>query len=180
MSPRMKFATAVLATALLAVTGCGNDNEVPTGGSVLINPTTLTWNVAADPATAVCNTSGSDYDQLETYVITVLDSKGNPLGKTELRVTLTFAGNNANFPLMWLMDDLNGDGSVTNTDGTIQTDEIVNAIDDPSVYVVDTDENGSKTLFIWLSLSCPYGGFLQVYSGAAFMNSAIDVEFQAP
>ncbi|MDH5632428.1 MAG: hypothetical protein OEZ10_05470 [Gammaproteobacteria bacterium] len=151
------------------LSACGNNSEAPPDGSILINPSSIKWDVVGDPNVCVSGT----ISHIHPVLITVKDGLGQPLGNIDIYVSLTWGGNNSWGDFLFLFDDFNGDGLIT-------ADELVNTVGDPHEYVTTTEPNGSKTFYLGMSTRCAYKGWLQVYSGSVFATAELEVTITEP
>ncbi|GMR19487.1 MAG: hypothetical protein BMS9Abin36_0082 [Gammaproteobacteria bacterium] len=161
MSLRTKFATGLLAAAVLVVSGCGNDSNAPVGSQITFSRTDISLNVADASAggTLPCTVQYTD----TPINISILDQDNNPLGKIELTINLSFAPNSSSPGLlvMELYDDANGDG---------RGDVLVEV-----PFVDETEEDGIKRVVVRLYAGCglSYSGQLGADSG--IISNVMDI-----
>jgi len=160
MSPRTKFATAVLTAAVLAVTGCGNDSAAPIDGKIEIVLNELPITVGAGGGCIGIGAGGTTI--FEVIFIIVTDGDGRRMGKVELDIQVDWAANDfTGVEVIRLFDDKNSDGIPDAT-------ELVSGVGS-SLLIPDakTDETGTKQVIMQREVTpgCTFAGNFVVVSG---------------
>lgn len=153
------------------LSGCGSgadENPVPPGSSVRVNPTEVTWNI-----TPITDVNGNPvcvngiYND-HTFTISVLNSAGQPLGDVPLSIRLDLAANTSSTDLMRLYDDANGNGVVDHPQELVSGSGSV-------LFTTTARYTGEKIVIARVNTSCTYGGDLTVVAGPAFGSAHIEV-----
>lgn len=166
------LAGMTMVSAILGACGPGGDeNPVPPGSTIRINPSDQTLNITPVldiNGNPIC-VSGRFSDH--TFSISVENSNGQPLGEVDLRIRVDLAANTSSTNLIQLYDDLNSNGVV---------DDPAELVSSPgSVFFTKTSRfSGEKIIIVRLNTSCTYGGDITVNAGAAFGSAHIEVQEQ--
>ncbi len=165
------LAPAVLALALSACGGGGNDRPIPAKSTMQISPTEITWDITPDPG---CPTQDPNFYNDEAITISVQDGKGRPLGEVELYINVDLAGNTFSGldPRVAVYDDTNGNGKV---DHPV---ELVSSNTDGGFYTRTGEFTGTKTVFVRVYLSCTYQATLSAFAGPLSAHLPIDVRMK--
>lgn len=157
----------IIGIALLGFTACGpggDEDPVPPGASVTINPQDIEWDITPS---AVC-VEGIYNDH--TLAITVQNDNGVPLGEVDLLISADLAANTSAFDLIRLYDDVNGNGVVDHPQ------ELVSSNGSPAFFTKTDKFSGTRTLLVRVNLSCTYRGNVNVFAGSAFASTSINVQ----
>jgi hypothetical protein len=162
---RVRVAALCLPLALVASCGSGSSNNsapaAPAGSTITVSPDEVPWEVTLAACT---NTVMQD-----TYFnILVRDPSGVPLPGVGIDISLDLSPGTFIPPpqVMYLYDDLDGDGFYTN---------LISAY--PTPYYTKTGSSGTKVLRVQYDLGgCTYAGNLNVFSGPAFGSANISVD----
>lgn len=173
MKIKLNFKLGVLLIIFSGLLGaCGNQDEAPVDGKIIINPTTLDLgDSAAALAVGGAGTCASVYPpnlwDVVPFRVTIFDGNGLPLGNTKFSVNIPWSQNTANWePVAWIYDDLDGNNSVTDAAGNLQVaTEEMTGMGDPTLFVTETNEKGYKDLFIVMDAKCVWTGQFDVQSG---------------
>jgi hypothetical protein len=158
--------------SLLGFSACGpggNEDPVPPGASITINPQDIEWEISgSDPSCP--DTSFNDH----TFTIVVQDSNGVPLGDVDLIVRADLAANTSPFDVIRLYDDVNGNGVVDHPQELVSSNT-------GTAFFTKTDKfTGARTLLARVILSCEYQGNITVHAGSAFGSTNIAVTEETP
>ncbi len=170
MSHRIRKTTWILAAAMLAACGGGgNEHPLPANSTMQISPTEISWEITPD---AGCPTQDPNFYNDETVTVSVLDSKGRPLGRVGLFIDVDLSGTTFSGlePRVALYDDLNGNGKVDHPA------ELVSSDTDGGFFTETGEFTGSKTVFVRVYLSCTYKATLSVTAGYLSASMPIDVK----
>jgi hypothetical protein len=159
----------------LMFVGCNNENDqLGPGVSVTIAPSSKEW-VVRDliDENGNCVVSQDQY-QDNTFLITVKDSEGRPIGEANLDIYLSPSNSTSppqynNEYVFYLYDDFNSNGVVDHPE------ELVSKTGDPILYETQTEKyHGTKSVIVRTNTSC--GGFLaslEVFAGDAYNTASI-------
>jgi len=158
MKKLIKFVAPLFMTMMLL--GCeGDGGSAPVGSTLAIVPPEVQWDVANPGA---CDPTVFN-DTL--FSITASQPNGQPLGETNLLITLWLADNTSSVPVMSLIADNNGNGVVD------AGDETVSELGDGG-YGVTTNNQGNVRVIVRMTLSCTYRGNLTVSGPSGLFASA--------
>jgi hypothetical protein len=156
---------AAFCLPLTLVASCGSESGAPANSTITVSPDEVIWAVTL----STCDNSVLQ----DTYFnIVVKDPSGALMIGTDISVSLALTPGTlivppppVGFPpLMYLYDDLDGDGLYLNPVTVFP-------------YYTKTGNFGSKMLRVQYDLSgCTYGGNLDVHSGSAYGSANIKVE----
>lgn len=148
---RINRCTAILLAALLV--SCGGDGGAPTGSTIIMNPSSISWTVPGDSALFT-----------EKHLITI---------------SVTNAGNPVRGATVQVFSDL-ADGSTTGLE-VMELRETANGAIRTSPIEVKTNDFGTAQVYldVWLGqvagAGLAYRGNLQAFSGAAFASVSVTV-----
>jgi len=153
--------------------GCGNDPNAPEDGSLVISTSDIAWEVAGAPGCS--GFYPPSVGQNHFFDITVFDSAGQPMGNVDLEITVVLTDNtNTGLTVAWLFDDVNGDGFLDGTAGSV---EFVSEVTDPAPYRTTTDQFGNKRMWLVLDIDgCTFAGFVDIFSGSLHNTLEFSVE----
>lgn len=155
--------TAAFLLPLSMIAGCGAEQGALPGSTITVNPAKKEWKIGAAP----CDNSIMQDDY---FNISVLSPNGTPETGMDIRVSLNLAQGTLVFPppplaIMYLYDDLDGDGLYTNLITSFP-------------HYTNTGNAGTKMLRVQYDLTCVYGGDLDVYSGTIHGSAHISVDLE--
>lgn len=162
---------AIIWMALLGFSACGpggNEDPVPPGSSVTINPQDITWEIT--PSASCVEGIYNDH----TLTVTVQNGNGVPLGDVDLLIRSDLAANTSFVDVIRLYDDVNGNGVVDHPQ------ELVSANNGPAFFTKTDKFSGSRTLLVRVNVSCTYRGSVTVHAGSAFGSTSIEVTDDTP
>lgn len=170
--------TALLFILSMPLLGsCGNDARVPTGGKIIIDTSSITYQHVGTPAAGggcagIVAGVGANTNDNPIRILT-LGANGETAGKLEFDVSVDFAENTTTglaTTALFVVDGL--------------TDNFVSAATDPSPFTLSTDEFGELIINLVLDVTydsnCAYAGSIKITSGVHAEKIDFSVGIAAP
>jgi len=190
MTMNLRYLKIIITAITLFIASCGNDNEAPVGGQILINPSGLDIGYPAtltpcqgyfDPIPLTALVASPVMWKSSLFRVSILNENGLPIPGAKFTATIPFTGSNNTDELAWIFDDLNGDGLIEVFDvgvGSYIPDatELVSGMGDPVGFESETNGAGYKEFYILFDLACGWSGSLFIYSGAISEKVEIKLE----
>lgn len=160
----LKASLAMLLASL--VISCGNEDEANQAGQILVSIDEVNWTLAPGACTGSYPPALSSYQR---FTVSVLDADGIARPNTTILLTADLTGNTfPSFPVMWILDDINGNGP--------DLTDVVTDVGAVAPYVTETESNGAKDLWIELDFGgCTYSGSVYIFSGILTETVGFDV-----
>jgi hypothetical protein len=151
--------------------GDADDDALPTGTSVQINPASQSFDIN-ESRDASGNCRFGELFQDIPVLITVLDTSGTGgvISEVDLTFSLNFSGNTfSGESVLKLYDDKNGNGVVDDPQ------ELVSDFGQPQFTTKTAEFSGEKLMFVRMDLACAFRGTLFVVAGPALGMMELEV-----
>ena len=167
-----KWISLMLSLGVLA--SCQSSDQLPTGASLLIQPTSRSYTITVpQEADVQCYTGPEMFYEDVPLLISLTSESGAPLGGVEVSVYSDYAGNTfSGAQVLQLYEDKNDNGVIDDES------ELVSGTED-GVYVTRTSRSsGTAFLMLRMNLTCPYKGEVFAFAGQYAASMGADVIYQ--
>ncbi len=167
-----KWISLLLSLGVLA--SCQSSDQLPTGASLQLNPTSRSYTITVPADSEVfCYTGPEMLYEDVPLLISLTNESGAPLGGVEVTVYSDYAGNTfSGADVLQLYEDKNDNGVIDDES------ELVSGIED-GVYVTKTSHSsGTALLLLRMNLTCPYKGEVFAFAGQYSTSMSANVIYE--